>query len=104
VNKLVLILIAIFLPPVAVVLKRGFGKDLLINILLCLLVSSRGWFMPCGSYQSRCALKNEDEVVSQRPCAPFESRALQPGSPDDDRISHGGSGRSRVANSPASAD
>ena len=38
VNKLVLILIAIFLPPVAVVLKRGFGKDLLINILLCLLV------------------------------------------------------------------
>ena len=37
-NKLVLILIAIFLPPVAVVLERGFGKDLLINILLCLLV------------------------------------------------------------------
>ena len=37
-NKLVLILIAIFLPPVAVVLKRGFGMDLLINILLCLLV------------------------------------------------------------------
>ena len=37
-NKLFLILIAIFLPPVAVVLKRGFGKDLLINILLCLLV------------------------------------------------------------------
>ncbi len=38
VNKLVLILIAIFLPPVAVVLKRGFGMDLLINILLCLLL------------------------------------------------------------------
>ena len=38
VNKLVLILIAIFLPPVAVALERGFGKDLLINILLCLLV------------------------------------------------------------------
>jgi len=38
VNKLVLILIAIFLPPVAVILKRGVGKDLLINILLCLLV------------------------------------------------------------------
>ncbi len=33
-----MILIAIFLPPVAVVLKRGVGKDLLINILLCLLV------------------------------------------------------------------
>ncbi len=38
VNKLVLILIAIFLPPVAVALTRGFGKDLLINILLCLLL------------------------------------------------------------------
>jgi uncharacterized membrane protein YqaE (UPF0057 family) len=38
VNKLVLILIAVCLPPVAVVLKRGFGKDLLINILLCLLL------------------------------------------------------------------
>lgn len=32
-----MILIAIFLPPVAVFLKRGFGKDLVINILLCLL-------------------------------------------------------------------
>ena len=38
VNKLVLILLAIFLPPVAVAVKRGVGKDLLINILLCLLV------------------------------------------------------------------
>ncbi len=37
-NKLVLILLAIFLPPVAVAVKRGVGKDLLINILLCLLV------------------------------------------------------------------
>jgi uncharacterized membrane protein YqaE (UPF0057 family) len=37
VNKLVLILIAVFLPPVAVALQRGVGKDLLINILLCLL-------------------------------------------------------------------
>ena len=37
-NRLVSILIAIFLPPVAVALKRGFGKDLLINILLCLLL------------------------------------------------------------------
>ncbi len=33
-----LILLAIFLPPVAVALKRGVGKDLLINILLCLLL------------------------------------------------------------------
>jgi uncharacterized membrane protein YqaE (UPF0057 family) len=38
VNKLVLILLAIFLPPVAVALKRGIGKYLLINILLCFLV------------------------------------------------------------------
>lgn len=38
VNKLALILIAIFLPPVAVFMKRGVGKDLLINILLCLLL------------------------------------------------------------------
>jgi uncharacterized membrane protein YqaE (UPF0057 family) len=37
-NKLVMILIAIFLPPVAVALTRGLGKDLLINILLCLLL------------------------------------------------------------------
>jgi uncharacterized membrane protein YqaE (UPF0057 family) len=38
VNKLVMILIAIFLPPVAAFWKRGVGKDLLINILLCLLL------------------------------------------------------------------
>jgi uncharacterized membrane protein YqaE (UPF0057 family) len=37
-NRLVLILLAIFLPPVAVFLKKGVGKDLLINILLCLLM------------------------------------------------------------------
>ena len=34
-NKLVLILLSIFLPPVAVFLKKGAGKDLIINILLC---------------------------------------------------------------------
>jgi len=37
-NKIVLILLAIFLPPVAVFLRKGPGKDLVINILLCLLV------------------------------------------------------------------
>ncbi len=36
-NKLVLILLAIFLPPVAVFLKCGAGKHLIINIVLCLL-------------------------------------------------------------------
>ncbi|MCT7943223.1 MULTISPECIES: YqaE/Pmp3 family membrane protein [Shewanella] len=35
-NKLLLIIIAILLPPVAVFLKKGAGKDLLINILLCI--------------------------------------------------------------------
>jgi uncharacterized membrane protein YqaE (UPF0057 family) len=36
-NKLILIILAILLPPVAVFLSKGVGKDLLINILLCLL-------------------------------------------------------------------
>jgi len=37
-NKLILIILAILLPPIAVFLKSGVGKDLLINILLCLLI------------------------------------------------------------------
>lgn len=37
-NKLVLIILSILLPPVAVFLKSGAGKDLAINILLCLLM------------------------------------------------------------------
>jgi uncharacterized membrane protein YqaE (UPF0057 family) len=36
-NKVVLIILAIFLPPVAVFLKSGVGKDLLINIVLWVL-------------------------------------------------------------------
>ncbi|MGZ0654052.1 YqaE/Pmp3 family membrane protein [Coraliomargarita sp. W4R53] len=36
-NKIVLILLAIFLPPVAVALKSGVGKSLVINIILCFL-------------------------------------------------------------------
>jgi len=36
-NKIVLIILAIFLPPVAVFFKKGAGKDLVINIVLCLL-------------------------------------------------------------------
>ena len=35
-NKIVMIILAILLPPVAVFLKKGAGKDLLINIVLCL--------------------------------------------------------------------
>ena len=36
-NKIVLIILAILLPPVAVFLKKGMGQDLLINIVLCVL-------------------------------------------------------------------
>ena len=36
-NKIVLIILAIILPPVAVFLKSGAGKDLVINIVLTLL-------------------------------------------------------------------
>ncbi|GLX81006.1 YqaE/Pmp3 family membrane protein [Thalassotalea eurytherma] len=34
-NKVVHIILAILLPPIAVFLKSGAGKDLLINIVLC---------------------------------------------------------------------
>ncbi|MEO2268220.1 YqaE/Pmp3 family membrane protein [Pseudoalteromonas pernae] len=37
-NKLLLIILSIFLPPVAVFLKAGAGKDLVINIILCFLL------------------------------------------------------------------
>ena len=37
-NKLVLIILAILLPPLAVFLKSGIGKDLFINIVLCILM------------------------------------------------------------------
>ena len=36
-NKIVLIIIAILLPPLAAFLKNGAGKDLVINIVLTLL-------------------------------------------------------------------
>lgn len=35
-NKLVMIILALFLPPIAVFIKKGLGKDLFINIVLCL--------------------------------------------------------------------
>ena len=34
-NKVVLIILSILLAPVAVFLKKGAGKDLVINIVLC---------------------------------------------------------------------
>lgn len=36
-SKLIHVLLAIFFPPVAVFFKSGIGKDLIINIILCLL-------------------------------------------------------------------
>lgn len=36
-NKLLLVIIAILLPPVAVGLKRGIGLALILNIVLCCL-------------------------------------------------------------------
>jgi uncharacterized membrane protein YqaE (UPF0057 family) len=41
-NQVILVLLAIFLPPIAVLIKEGVGKHLLINILLCLLVMVPG--------------------------------------------------------------
>ncbi len=35
-NKILLIILAILLPPIAVFLKKGVGNDLLINIILCI--------------------------------------------------------------------
>lgn len=37
-NKLVLIIIALLLPPLAVFLKKGIGKDFFINLLLTILI------------------------------------------------------------------
>lgn len=36
-NKVLLIILAIFLPPVSVFLKKGAGTPLILNIILCLL-------------------------------------------------------------------
>lgn len=36
-NKILLIVLAILLPPLAVFFKNGLGKDLIINIILCLI-------------------------------------------------------------------
>ena len=37
-NKIVALIVSILPPPLAVYLKCGAGKDLLINILLCVLM------------------------------------------------------------------
>jgi uncharacterized membrane protein YqaE (UPF0057 family) len=35
-NKIILIIAAIVFPPLAVFLKQGAGKDLVINVVLCI--------------------------------------------------------------------
>ncbi len=42
-NKLLMVIIAILLPPVAVFLKKGVGGELIINIILTLFV----WLPGC---------------------------------------------------------
>ena len=34
-NKIVALIVSLLLPPLAVYLKKGAGKDLVINIVLC---------------------------------------------------------------------
>lgn len=36
-NKILLCLLAVFLPPIAVYLKKGVGNDIIINVVLCVL-------------------------------------------------------------------
>lgn len=42
ISKVILVILAIFLPPVAVFLKQGVDKHLLINILLVFLTLGLG--------------------------------------------------------------
>ena len=37
-NKLVLIILALLIPPLAVFLKKGVGKDFFINLLLTIII------------------------------------------------------------------
>ncbi|MBE9534261.1 MAG: YqaE/Pmp3 family membrane protein [Proteobacteria bacterium] len=43
-NSVILIVLAIILPPLAVFLQKGAGKDLVINIVLCLFFYIPGIF------------------------------------------------------------
>ena len=36
-NKIILVILALFIPPLAVYLKTQNGKDTIINLVLCLL-------------------------------------------------------------------
>lgn len=37
-DRFIEVLIALFLPPLAVLLRKGFGLELLINVVLCLFL------------------------------------------------------------------
>jgi len=37
-NKVLLIILCIFLPPIAVYIKKGLGVDIAINIVLCFVL------------------------------------------------------------------
>jgi len=37
-NKILLIILSLFLPPLAVFLKKGAGKDFVINLILCFVL------------------------------------------------------------------
>ena len=43
-GKLIRLLVAFFFPPVSIFLRRGVGKDLFINIILCILFYLPGSF------------------------------------------------------------
>ena len=45
-NKLILIVAAVLLPPLAIFLKEGVGKTLIINCVLTLFFFVRGWSTP----------------------------------------------------------
>lgn len=36
-NLLLLIILSVFLPPIAVLIDKGFGKDFILNLILTLL-------------------------------------------------------------------
>ncbi len=47
-NKLLLVIIAIVLPPLAVGLKEGIGTSLFLNIILSCSSTYQGFCMRCG--------------------------------------------------------
>jgi uncharacterized membrane protein YqaE (UPF0057 family) len=50
-NKIILVILSIVLAPLAVFLKEGVGKHLLINIVLCFFSSI---YRPCCTHCTSC--------------------------------------------------